>query len=91
MRLIVDGDCDWEIEFLPLTRLNFLPRLFEQGGELEVFHFKRAPDSIFNQRAITDVRHCMPLDVTNAKQAEHSVVFARENIGTDDIKWNHRK
>src|SRR5436305_10570934 len=91
MRLVVDRDSDWEIEFVRPACLNFLPRLFEQRREFKVLHFKRAPDRVFNQCAITYVRHRMSLDVTNAKQAEHRVVFARENVGTDNIKWNHRK
>jgi hypothetical protein len=91
MRVILDGDARWKIEFLRKVKAAAFHRLGEIGGVVEVLGGERLLEASFDGGHVALVGHGLVIAVANAKDVEDQIVAPRENVGAENVQLDAGK
>src|SRR5438132_2335684 len=91
MRFVIDGDAGWEFQLLQASMLDLMARLLEQRRKLKDLNFECVTQRVFHLSAVLSLGHGLSFRIANTKNGQNCVVFARENVGAQNIEWNNRK
>src|SRR2546428_883657 len=90
MRFVIDGNACWKFNSWRGTTALAL-RLFDQWHKIEALVFECSSQGLLHQLEVTRVSDRMSFGIAHAKNAEHHVVAARKNIGTQNVQRHNGK